>query len=71
MPKQGYSMGIGTIMEAKQLVLMASGKEKAQIIAKAICGPITKDLPASIIQKHKDVIVILDREAAKELEICE
>lgn len=71
MPRQGYSMGLGTIMEAKQLILMASGKEKAQIVAQAIRGPVTKDLPASIIQKHSNVIVILDREAAKSLEIGE
>jgi glucosamine-6-phosphate deaminase len=70
-PKQGYSMGLGTIMEAKKLVLLASGKEKAGIIAKALRGPVTKDVPASIIKTHltdhPDIMVILDRDAASEL----
>jgi glucosamine-6-phosphate deaminase len=67
-PKQGYSMGIGTIMEAKQVILMASGAEKAEIIAKALREPVTNKVPASILQKHPNVIVLLDRQAAKFLE---
>lgn len=66
-PKKGYSMGIGTILEAKQIILIASGKEKAKIVAKALRGPINKEVPASILQKHPNVLVILDREAANEL----
>lgn len=70
-PKQGYSMGLDTIMDAKKIVLLASGKEKAHIIAKALRGPVTKEVPASIIKTHltdhPDVLVILDRDAASEL----
>ena len=60
-------MGLGTIMEAKQIVLLASGKEKAEIIAKALRGPINKEVPASILQKHPNVLVVLDRDAASKL----
>lgn len=70
-PKQGYSMGLDTIMDAKRIVLLASGKEKAKIIAKALRGPVTEEVPASIIKthltSHPDVIVILDKAAASEL----
>ncbi|MEI8361109.1 MAG: glucosamine-6-phosphate deaminase [bacterium] len=68
-PKQGYSMGLATILEAKQIVLMASGADKAEIIAKALCSSVTKDLPASIVQRHNKVTVILDAAAAKNLMI--
>lgn len=70
-PKQGYSMGLDTIMDAQKIVLLASGKEKAHIIAKALRGPITTKVPASIIKTHlsdhPDILVVLDRAAASEL----
>lgn len=66
-PKQGYSMGIGSILEAKHILLMASGKEKAKIVAAALRGPVTKDVPASSLQKHPNVTVVLDKDAASEL----
>jgi glucosamine-6-phosphate deaminase len=66
-PKQGYSMGLATIMEAKKIILLASGKEKARIVAQALRGAISNNVPATILQKHPDVLVILDREAASEL----
>lgn len=66
-PKQGYSMGLATIMEARQIILLASGKEKAKIIAQALRGPVNNDVPATILQKHPNVLVILDRDAASEL----
>jgi len=66
-PKKGMTMGIYTIMQAKKIVLLASGKEKAEIIAKALKGKIDKNIPASYLQLHPKVIVILDKQAAKDL----
>lgn len=66
-PKSAISMGIKTIMHAKKIVLLASGSEKAKVMEKMINGPITPDLPASILQLHPDVTLILDKDAAMEL----
>lgn len=62
----GYcvTMGIGTIMESGKLLLLANGANKAEAIAAAVEGPITASLPASAIQFHPDVTVIMDRAAA-------
>ena len=59
-PRQAYTMGIGTIMRAKKILLVASGEGKADIIAKAFTGPITPEVPASILQLHNDVTVVCD-----------
>ena len=67
-PKSAVSMGMSTIFGAKKIILLASGKNKAEAIAKALKGKITTDVPASILQNHKDVIVILDEDAASMLE---
>ncbi|EFR43988.1 glucosamine-6-phosphate deaminase [Streptococcus pseudoporcinus] len=66
-PKQAISMGIASIMLSKTIVLMAFGKDKAEAIKKMVSGPVSEDLPASILQKHKDVVVIVDEEAASAL----
>lgn len=63
-PTQAISMGIKTIMQAKKIVLLASGREKREVIQRALEGKISPELPASVLQLHKDVVVILDREAA-------
>ncbi len=63
-PKMALTMGLATITRAKKIILLASGKEKAAIIAKALKGKIKPTVPASILQKHPDVTVILDKEAA-------
>ena len=63
-PKQAYTMGIGTIMSAKKILLIASGKDKAEIIKKAFFGPVKPQVPASILQLHSDVTVIIDEDAA-------
>lgn len=63
-PKYAISMGIKTIMLAKKIILLASGKNKAQAIYKAIYGSVRPDAPASILQLHRDVVVIVDKEAA-------
>ncbi|NTU98435.1 glucosamine-6-phosphate deaminase [Candidatus Falkowbacteria bacterium] len=66
-PQLGYTMGLSTIMQAKKIVLMVSGKKKAKILAKALSGKITEDVPASILQRHLNLTVILDEEAASAL----
>lgn len=63
-PKQALTMGIGTILRANKIVLMASGATKAEAVASAIQGPVSSDNPASFLQNHSDVLFILDREAA-------
>lgn len=62
-PKTAISMGIKTIMEAKKIVLVANGSAKADIIYETCFGPITPDVPASALQLHPDVTVIVDEEA--------
>ena len=62
-PKQAYTMGIKTIMHAKKIVLIANGIKKAPIIQKAFFGPVTPQVPASILQLHNDVTLIADEEA--------
>ena len=57
------TMGIGGIMESKKILLLASGKAKAQAIYDALYGPITPQVPASILQLHPDVTVVADEEA--------
>ncbi|WP_178196361.1 glucosamine-6-phosphate deaminase [Ligilactobacillus sp. Marseille-Q7487] len=63
-PKYAYSMGIGSIMKAKKILLEAYGPAKAEVIRKMVKGPITEDVPASILQRHQDVVVIADEAAA-------
>ena len=59
-PRQAYTMGIGTIMRARKLLMIISGEDKADITAAALCGEVTPQVPASIIQFHPDVTVIAD-----------
>ena len=56
-PKQAITMGLGTIMESKKIILMAKGKHKLNILKVAMNGEVTEDVPASILQKHNDVEV--------------
>ena len=63
-PRQAISMGIASIMAAKSIVLMAYGESKAEAIKGMVEGEITEDMPASILQKHADVVVIADEAAA-------
>lgn len=62
-PTRAISMGIGTIMKAKEIILLASGGTKAVAMKKIIHGEITEDVPASILQKHKHVTIIADEAA--------
>ncbi|NLJ94518.1 MAG: glucosamine-6-phosphate deaminase [Clostridiaceae bacterium] len=66
-PRQAITMGFGAIMRADKLLFVVSGKKKAKVVAAALQGNITPKIPASILQLHKDVIVILDEDAASEL----
>ena len=56
-PKQAITMGLGTIMESKKIILIANGKHKLNILKVAMNGEVTEDVPASILQKHNDVDV--------------
>ena len=62
-PNQAYTMGIGTIMQAKKILVVVSGEDKADTVAKAFFGPVTPEVPASILQFHKDVILVADEAA--------
>jgi glucosamine-6-phosphate deaminase len=69
-PKRAYTMGIGTIMKGKKLLLLVYGAEKADILAKALLGDITPEVPASILQLHPDVTVIGDEEVLSRFPEC-
>lgn len=64
LPGYAISMGIGTIMEARQILLLANGAGKAEIIRRALTGPVTPDVPASLLQTHPNVVCMLDKPAA-------
>lgn len=65
-PHYAISMGIKTIMKAKKILMLANGREKAEAIYKAVNGPITPNVPASILQVHQNVEIIID-EAANQI----
>ncbi|NOR15080.1 MAG: hypothetical protein GQ544_05210 [Candidatus Aminicenantes bacterium] len=66
-PRYCLTMGIGTIMEARMVILLASGKDKRRAIQQSIEGPITATDPASILQLHPQVKFICDEDAASQL----
>jgi glucosamine-6-phosphate deaminase len=66
-PKRAVTMGVGTILDARELLLLATGRAKASILAKAVEGPITAMISASAIQLHPNCKVIVDEDAAREL----
>lgn len=66
-PKRAVTMGVGTILDARELLLVATGRAKASILAKAVEGPITAMISASAIQLHPNCKVIVDEDAACEL----
>lgn len=67
-PEYAITMGIGTIMEAKKLLLVASGERKAKAIKRTLEGPVTAMCPATIVQLHRQAHVIIDQEAASALD---
>ncbi|WP_417637167.1 glucosamine-6-phosphate deaminase [Enterococcus faecalis] len=66
-PTRAVSMGIGSIMKGKKMILMAYGEAKAEAIKGMIDGPVTTDMPASALQNHQDVVVIIDDATASKL----
>lgn len=66
-PRQAYTMGIKTIMQAKKILVVVSGADKAAIVKEAFFGPITPKVPASVLQLHGDVTVVADEAALSEL----
>ena len=66
-PTEAITMGIATIMKAKKILLVANGKNKADAVYAMIKGPVTEECPASVLQNHPDVTVIVDRGAASKL----
>ncbi len=66
-PRMAITMGIGTIMEAKQCLLLANGGSKADAIAQCVEGPITAEVPASALQMHPRAIILVDEAAASRL----
>ena len=64
-PKQAYTMGIKSIMAAKKILLVATGSAKADALYKSLYGPITPNVPASILQLHQDVTVVADEDALR------
>ncbi|MBS6427464.1 MAG: glucosamine-6-phosphate deaminase [Clostridioides difficile] len=66
-PKKAVSMGIGSILKSKKILLLASGEEKADAVYNTVYGDITPEVPGSILQLHKDTIVIVDEAAASKL----
>ncbi|MCL6495310.1 MAG: glucosamine-6-phosphate deaminase [Ignavibacterium sp.] len=67
-PKYAITMGVGTIMEAKRLLLLANGIKKAEAIKQTVEGPIMAKYPATIVQLHRYATIIVDKEAASKLE---
>lgn len=62
-PRQAYTMGIGNILQAKKILIVANGEGKAEIVKKAFFGPVTPQVPASILQLHQDVVLVADEAA--------
>ncbi len=62
-PKQAYTMGIKTIIQAKKILVVVNGEAKADIVERAFFGPVTPEVPASILQMHNDVTLVGDEAA--------
>lgn len=62
-PRQAYTMGIQNIMQAKKIVVVVSGEDKAKILKEVVTGPVTPQVPASILQLHNDVTIVADEAA--------
>lgn len=68
-PKQAYTMGIKTIMQAKKILIVVNGENKADIVERAFFGPVTPEVPASILQLHNDVTLVGDEAALAKIRI--
>jgi len=67
MPRRAITMGVGTILECRRCILLATGESKAEVIAKAVEGPITSMISATTLQLHARCTVVVDEEAAGQL----
>lgn len=67
-PTQAITMGIGTIFRSRKILLLASGRDKAEAIYNTVYGEVLSEVPSSILQFHKDTVLILDKEAARLLQ---
>jgi glucosamine-6-phosphate deaminase len=70
-PIYAITMGVGTILEARKIILLANGEKKADAIAQTIEGPVTSMITASALQLHPDAVVYLDRAAASKLKMLD
>jgi glucosamine-6-phosphate deaminase len=70
-PRHCLTQGLGTIMEARRVVLVAQGAAKARAVAAVVEGPVTARWPGSILQHHQNAIVVVDEEAARDLELAD
>lgn len=68
MPRRAFTMGVGTILEAERIVMLVTGERKADIIARAVEGPVTSMISASAIQFHRNAVVIVDEAAGAKLQ---
>jgi glucosamine-6-phosphate deaminase len=68
-PRHAISMGVGTILEARKLLMVVNGKNKAPALAAAVEGPITSMITASALQLHPDTIVFTDEDAVGQLKM--
>ena len=68
-PRQAYTMGIGTIIRCKKILVVVSESDKAQILKKVVQGPVTPQVPGSILQFHPDCTIIADEAALSEMDI--
>ena len=66
-PKQAYTMGVGTILRAKAILLVVSGKDKAAALNAVVNGPITPQVPGSVLRLHPNVIIVADEDALSEM----
>lgn len=64
-PTHAITMGIASILHAKQILLMAKGEDKAEIVARALKGPLTTHCPASLLQTHPNVTILVDAKAGR------
>ncbi len=69
MPRRAITMGVDTILQSKRAVLLATGESKAEIIAKAVEGPLTSIVTASALQLHKHCTIVVDEDAASKLKM--
>lgn len=66
-PRKAFTMGIKQIMQAKQILILASSQNKADTVYQTVCGRVTEAVPASVLQLHPNCIMIADKEAARKL----